>query len=768
MDYKEKYDLWLNNVKDKRLLTELKAMKDSQIKEAFAGDLSFGTAGLRGVMAVGTNRMNVYTVYKATEGLAQYMLAHGMTKCAITYDSRINSRQFSETAAATLARSGIKVVLTKECMPTPFLSFMVRELGCDTGINVTASHNPSEYNGYKVYDNKGCQLLDEAADELTSYIEKVDLFAQSLPKFSEFENTLVSYSDQALEDKYVKAVLSEGFDSINGLSVVYTPLNGAGYRIVPKVLEKIGLQDMYVVAEQSKPDGNFTTCPYPNPEKSEALKLALNLAKEKNADIVIANDPDCDRLGVAAKSDDGYRQLSGNEVGVLLVDYILNGIAAENKIPNNPVIVKTIVTSHMTNAVAAEYGVEVRDVLTGFKYIGDVISQLEQKGKRRDFVFGFEESCGYLKGSYVRDKDGVVAAMLIAQCASYYKQRGISLVARLDQLYSQHGYYKESTLSYKFEGVAGEAVKNELLAKLRKKPFAKLGESKVVDTCDFLTQQEYDLPQADVLRYRSEDGSQLIVRPSGTEPLIKCYISVSGDKESSEVKFEAIKAQTDAMFKDADKKAKKANKPRMFTTLNTVTCAMLCAVAVIVSTSFHALLPSRELANLFAPMHFAILLLGILCGPVYGVIGGAVTPLVSYLMGGGGTFDVTSMVPMIVELSMYGLMTGLLRKAFLKNPTTNKFYSTLVLIIAMVVGRSVHAVVKAAVLTIGGNDAFLPTLWTRFLHNFTSTWAGIVSQLILIPAILYALLRSGILIKYIPDFVDRMAQPKKQKTENKQ
>lgn len=767
MNYKETYNLWLQNVTDKRMLTELKMMKGSQIEEAFTGELSFGTAGLRGVMAPGSNRMNVYTVYKATEGLAQYMLAHGMRKCAITYDSRINSRLFSEIAAATLARHGISVVITKECMPTPFLSFMVRELGCGTGINVTASHNPSEYNGYKVYDNKGCQLLDDAAEEVTGYIEKVDIFAEALPKFNEYLNSFITYVDPSVEDKYVKSVLAEGLDKVNDLTVVYTPLNGAGYRIVPKVLAEIGVEEMYVVAEQSKPDGNFTTCPYPNPEKNETLSLALKLANEKNADIIIANDPDCDRLGVAAKDGDGYRRLTGNEVGVLLADYVLNGLINEDKLPNNPVIVKTIVSTNMTNAVAQAYGVKVREVLTGFKYIGDVISQLEQRGKRKDYVFGFEESCGYLKGSYVRDKDGVVAAMLVAQCASYYKSRGTTIVGRLEQLYAEYGYYQESTLSYKFEGIEGEEIKNKLLADLRKKPFQTLGESKVVDTCDFLTQQQYDLPPADVLRYRSEDGSQLIVRPSGTEPLIKCYVSVNGDKDENAKKFDAIKAQADGIFEKAKKKTNKGVKPPIFTTLNTVTCAMLCALAVIMATTFHAILPSHDLANLFAPMHFPILLIGMLCGPVYGFIGGIVTPLISFLMGGGKNFDVTSMVPMMVELSMYGLISGLLRKPFLKNPKTNKCFSTLALVVAMVVGRGIHAVVKAAFLTVGTENAFLPMLWARFLHDFATTWAGIAAQLILIPAILYALLGAGILIKYIPDLPERNARSTKEKPERK-
>ena len=746
MDYREKYQLWLDNVKDKYLLAELKGMNGKEIEEAFTGDLSFGTAGLRGVMSAGTNRMNVYTVYAASEGLAQYMLAHGMKKCAITYDSRINSQKFSETAAATLARNGIAVVITKECMPTPFLSYMVRELGCDAGINVTASHNPSEYNGYKVYDNKGCQLLDEAADEVTSYIDNVDMFGKPLPRFSEYMDTLITYSEPKLENAYIKAVLNEGFGYIRGLSVVYTPLNGAGYRVVPKMLANAGLDELYIVAEQSKPDGNFVTCPYPNPEKIEALKLALDLAAEKNADVVIATDPDCDRIGVAARDGEVYRRLSGNEVGVLLADYILNQLADSDKMPDEPIIVKTIVTSTMTDVIAQEYGAKTRDVLTGFKYIGDVIAQLESQGKKRNFVFGFEESCGYLKGSYVRDNDGVVATMLIAQCAAYYKKRGMSLVARLEQLYEQNGYYYEKTLSYKFAGVDGEELKNQLLANLRKKPLTNLGDSKIVDTCDFLTQQKYDLPVSNVLRYRSEDGSQLIVRPSGTEPLIKCYITVSGDKEGNQAKFDAIKAQTDAMFGNTSKNAKKSSKLSMINTLNTVTCAMLCAVAVILASTLHAFMETG-LANLFAPMHFPILLVGILCGPIYGLIAGIVTPLISALT--NASFTYTRAVPMMVELAAYGVITGLLRNVFLQNPKTNKFYSTIVLAIAMVVGRAIHAVVKAFIVT--SEQTFIAALWTYFAADFTSTWAGIIVQLVFIPAILYALLRGGILIKYIPD-----------------
>lgn len=546
-DYKYQYNLWLQNITDEQMRAELASMGEQEIEEAFSGKLSFGTAGLRGVMTLGTNRMNVYTVYRATEGLARYMDAHKMTKCAITYDSRNNSRLFSEISAATLASHGIKVYITKECMPTPYLSYMVRELGCDIGVNVTASHNPSKYNGYKVYDSNGCQLLDDDANEVTSFIEKVQLFEHPLPKFDSYIGGLIEFSNSELEDKYINRVLEERLSNepLDNLSVVYTPLNGAGYRVVPETLRRAGLTNMTVVEQQSYPDGNFPTCSYPNPEKNEALALAIELAKQQKADVVIANDPDCDRLGVAVLCDGDVRQLSGNEVGIVLTDYILSCLGQDAK---SKVVVKTIVTSLMIDTLVANYGAEVRDVLTGFKYIGDVIGQLESVGQVDRYAFGFEESCGYLKGSYVRDKDGVVASLLIAECAEHYKKLGLTLVDRLNQLAEKFGHYYQNTISYSFEGIEGAKIKEQLLSELRCNSLQALGNSQVVDVCDFLTQTKYSLPKADVLRFRSSDGSQLIVRPSGTEPLIKCYITVRGDQQSNSERYAAIKAQTDNFF----------------------------------------------------------------------------------------------------------------------------------------------------------------------------------------------------------------------------
>ena len=450
-DYKQTYQLWLEKAVDKDIQQSLRSMSDEDVKNAFSSELSFGTAGLRGIMTAGTDRMNVYTVYKATEGIARYMQAHGMQSCAITYDSRLNSELFCRVTAATLASHDIQTYVTSECMPTPFLSFMVRYLHCDLGINITASHNPSSYNGYKVYDSNGCQLTDDAANEVTSYIEQVDMFERALPNYDDYVNGKILYTKTDVEQAYVKCVLNETIGKADGLNAVYTPLNGAGHRIVPSVLKTIGVNNLYSVPEQSYPDGHFATCSYPNPEKAEALVFAIKLAEDKRADIVIANDPDCDRLGVAVASDGKFVRLTGNEVGVLLVDYILSAYKQSGKLINNAVIVKTIVSTKMVDAIAQNYGVKVTDVLTGFKYIGDVIYKFEQKGEQDRYLFGFEESCGYLKGTYVRDKDGVIASALIAECAAHYKRQGKTLVDRLSELYRQYGDYLMETVSYRFE-----------------------------------------------------------------------------------------------------------------------------------------------------------------------------------------------------------------------------------------------------------------------------------------------------------------------------
>ncbi len=549
-DYISCYKQWLEKAKDQDVVNSLLQMQndDDRIKDAFYKDIEFGTAGLRGVMEAGSNRLNVYTIYRATLGVAKYMQKNKLTLCAITYDSRNNSQRFSQIAAATLATFGIKVIITQECMPTPFLSFMVRHYGADMGLNITASHNASQYNGYKVYDGNGCQITDSVANKVTKLIEQADPFDQPLPEFSHFVGGLIKYSDAEAEEKYKQTVLNESLNTTENLTVVYSPLNGAGYRIVPEILHRIGVENLFVVSEQSMPDGNFPTCPYPNPEKPEALSLAIALAKEKNADLVVANDPDSDRLGVAVRDGDDMHILSGNEVGVLLCDYILSVRSAKHTLPKHPIIVKTIVTTLMVNALAKKRNANVVDVLTGFKYIGNTINKLQQRGEENDFVFGFEESCGYLKGTYVRDKDGVVAAMLVCQCASYYKKQGKTLLDRMNELRQELGNYSMLTVAFTFDGLEGAQRKEKIFENLRKNTLKFLGNSKVNDSCDFLTQTKYDLPKTNVLRYNSEDGSQLILRPSGTEPLVKCYISVVGAINEAKAKLDAIKKELNGIF----------------------------------------------------------------------------------------------------------------------------------------------------------------------------------------------------------------------------
>ena len=549
-DYKQTYNFWLEHATDPAVHADLRAMArdEDKIRDAFYKDLEFGTAGLRGVMEPGTNRLNVYTIFRATLGVARYMQSKGLSSCAITYDSRNNSQLFSETAAATLASCGIKVYLTRECMPTPYLSYMVRNYKTDMGINVTASHNAAEYNGYKVYDNEGCQLTDAAANEVTQFIKVVNPFDTPIPAFDSYVGGLIVYADGDMAERYKQSVIAQGLNDAGGISVVYSPLNGAGYKITPEVLSMVGLKKLEVVPEQAVPNGDFPTCPYPNPEKAEALDLALKLAAKKKADAVLANDPDCDRLGVAVRHNGQYVILSGNEVGLLLSDYILAYKDEQGTLDPHPVIVKTIVSTVMVEALAKKYNAEVLNVLTGFKYIGSAIKDLEQKGQARRFLFGFEESCGYLKGSYVRDKDGVVAAMLTAQCVAYWRKQGKTLIDRLEELKAELGNSVQKTFSYTFVGAEGAEKIKDLFVSIRNHPLQKLGASRITATTDFLTQTALKLPKANVLRYNSQDGSQLILRPSGTEPLVKCYVTVQGDDNTVAEKFEEIKRQLDTLL----------------------------------------------------------------------------------------------------------------------------------------------------------------------------------------------------------------------------
>ena len=536
----EKYKEWCEKVTDDALRAQLDAMKNdpTAIENAFYKELEFGTGGLRGELGAGTNCLNVLTIGKVTQGIAERMRKCGQKTVAVSCDSRINSDVFKEKVACVMAANGIKAYVTRELMPTPFLSFLTREVKADIGVMITASHNPAKYNGYKVYGSDGCQLTDEPATEMIGYIAKVDPFAVQTESFAYYrEKGLIEYASDEITEKYLACVFSRSIDSAAGLKVAYSPLNGTGYKLVPEILKRAGVEKIDVVAEQSMPDGNFTTCSYPNPEKPEALKLGLALAKKCDSDILIATDPDADRIGTAVKHKGSYRLMTGNEIGVLLTDYILSRRKEKGTLPADPVIVTTIVSTSLAERVAQEYGVTFYNVLTGFKYIGGVIGMLEQKGEADRFVLGFEESYGYLAGSYVRDKDAVVASMLVAEMTAYHLQRDKTLVDRIEEIYAKFGTYEHKLKSYEYPGAEGNAKMAQLLADLRKNLPAELGGSKIVKTIDYLTQTEFDLPKANVLSFLAENGSKLIVRPSGTEPLIKLYITAASTPAENEKIF---------------------------------------------------------------------------------------------------------------------------------------------------------------------------------------------------------------------------------------
>lgn len=543
----EQYKLWCERATlDSDLVAELKSIEgnDEAISDAFYKDLEFGTGGLRGVIGAGTNRMNVYTVGKATQGLAAYV--NSVTengKVAIAYDSRIKSDVFARDAAAILAANGIKVYIYKELMPTPMLSYAVRHLKCDAGIVVTASHNPSKYNGYKAYGSDGCQLGLEAADYVLSIMNSVDIFDGV--KRIDFDAALADGKIEYIGDDVIEAYLANVQKQrvhtdidMSDLNVVYTPLHGSGNKPVRSILAKIGATNVTVVPEQELPNGNFPTAPYPNPEIRQAFECALKLAETVKPDLLLATDPDADRVGIAVPNGDEYRLFTGNEVGALLLEYILKGRKENGTLPQNPVAVKTIVTTDVCCKIAADYGCELRDVLTGFKFIGEQIGNLEAAGEEERYIFGFEESYGYLAGGYVRDKDAVVAAMLICEMVAYYKSQGLNLVQVLSNLYDKYGYYYCSQKSFTCEGQAGMKQIAGIMESLATNPPAEVDGLKVA-RFDNLNKSEsldiasgniskIDLPKSNVLGFYLADGSSLIVRPSGTEPKIKLYISAVG------------------------------------------------------------------------------------------------------------------------------------------------------------------------------------------------------------------------------------------------
>ena len=546
MDIEKEYNRWLKMaVADPDLAEELRQMNAERMEDAFYRDLAFGTGGLRGVIGAGTNRINVYTVAKATQGLANYLKTHFPSpSVAIGYDSRIKSNLFARVAAGVFAANGVQVHIWPTLMPVPTVSFAVRYLKASAGVMITASHNPSKYNGYKVYGADGCQITTQAAAEILTEIEKLDVFADV--KTADFDAALrsggIHYIPEAVYTAFVEAVKGQsvlfGEEVKKDVAIVYSPLNGAGLKPVTRTLREMGYTNITVVPEQEQPDGRFPTCPYPNPEIREAMALGMEYAKKTNADLLLATDPDCDRVGIAVRTPEGdYRLLSGNEVGLLLLDYICAQRVKHGKMPENPVMVKTIVTMDLAERIAAHYGVKTVNVLTGFKFIGEQIGLLEKAGRADSYIFGFEESYGYLTGSYVRDKDGVDGAYMICEMFSYYKTQGVSLLEKLDALYKTYGYCLNTLHSYEFDGSTGFAKMQSIMAAFRGE-IPEFGGKKVESLQDYSAGLN-GLPKSDVLKFLLEDGCSLVVRPSGTEPKLKLYVSVSARDMAGAEKAEA-------------------------------------------------------------------------------------------------------------------------------------------------------------------------------------------------------------------------------------
>ena len=537
--YLEDYKRWAAaELEDPALARELKeiAGDDEQIKDRFAVALKFGTAGLRGVLGAGTNRMNIYVVRQATQGLANWVKTQGGSQSvAISYDSRINSDVFAKTAACVLAANGIHVRIYDALMPVPALSFATRYYKANAGIMITASHNPAKYNGYKAYGPDGCQMTDDAAAIVYAEIQKTDVLtgAKRIPFEEGLSSGMIQYvgedCKEALYDAIKARSVRPGLCKTAGLKLVYSPLNGSGLVPVTRVLHDIGIDDITIVPEQQYPDGRFPTCPYPNPEIFEALKLGLELAEKNGADLMLATDPDADRVGIAIRCPDGsYELVSGNEVGVLLLDYICQGRIEKGTMPANPVAVKSIVSTPLADAVAKSYGVEMRNVLTGFKWIGDQIARLEAAGQVDRFIFGFEESYGYLAGPYVRDKDAIIGSMLICEMAAYYRSIGSSIKERLEEIYAKFGRYLNKVDSFEFPGLSGMEKMAGIMDSLRRNPPAEIGGYKVASVTDYQDTDKTGLPKANVLIYALEGGATVVVRPSGTEPKIKTYFTTLG------------------------------------------------------------------------------------------------------------------------------------------------------------------------------------------------------------------------------------------------
>ncbi len=545
---KSKYERWLEaSIDDKALDNEMQTIKDDKvaIEERFCQDLSFGTAGLRGILGVGTNRMNIYTVRKASQALADYLNeSYHNPSIAIAYDSRINSPLFAQTAASVFSANNIKTYICSQLMATPLLSYTVRKLKCSAGINVTASHNPYNYNGYKVYDNSGCQISEKVATLIAKNIAKLDEFTDIKIDDLEmgFSTGKIQYIPNVVIDEYYDYILSLSILNSTAekqLKIVYSPLNGTGLLPVKAILNKTGFTKVDIVKEQQEPDGLFPTCPTPNPELKETLKLGIDLAKKSDADVVIATDPDCDRIGVAVKYDGDYTLLSGNEIGILLFDFICSYKKAHCCLPDNSIVIESIVSSNMIEPIARKHGVKVIKTLTGFKYIGKEINCLAAN-KTGHFLFGFEESCGYLSGTEVRDKDGVNAVLLVCEMLEYYAMHSVNIVDRLKDLYVEFGYYLTATHNYTFKGIKGQEEMQQVMEQLRKNSMENSLWPNTVAITDYLsgkkilkngTASNINYPKANVLQFDIGDGSTILIRPSGTEPKLKLYILARNDDQ---------------------------------------------------------------------------------------------------------------------------------------------------------------------------------------------------------------------------------------------
>lgn len=565
------YNEWLEKATaDPDLKAELESVKgnDDEILDRFYRCLEFGTAGLRGVIGAGTNRMNYYTVCQATQGLSDYLNAkYEQPSIAIGYDSRIKSDYFSKEAAKVLAANGIKVYLFKELEPTPCLSFAIRHFNTSSGIILTASHNPAKYNGYKCYNSNGYQMTDEEANETYEYIKKVDYFTgiKTMDFDEAVQKGLIEYMGEevidAFLDEVIKQCVNPQITKNAGLKVIYTPLNGTGNKPVRKILDRIGVKDVTVVPEQEMPDGNFPTCPFPNPEIKQAFECALKMAQTIKPDLLLATDPDCDRVGIAVKDHDGeYKLMSGNEVGAMMLNYLLSQKKEKGLLSENSIAVKSFVSTDLAEVIARKYNCTFKNLLTGFKYIGELITQLEAEGRADDFVMGFEESYGYLAGTHARDKDAVVASMLICEMAAYYKTQGKSLAEVMDDIYDEFGYYYNTVSSYTFEGASGMEKMAAIMDGLRNNAPSSFGSMDVTVIDDYKTSvstvladnstSKIDLPKSNVLAYTLTDGNKIIVRPSGTEPKIKAYITAIGKtKEEAKEIADRLIADADALMK---------------------------------------------------------------------------------------------------------------------------------------------------------------------------------------------------------------------------